>query len=323
MMLTSGDGPGDVARCKQVGGAAHLMKPIKQSELFDAIVAALGMAPPPSVAEVAATPAPAGMRPLRILLAEDSLVNQRLALAVLSKWGHRVEVASNGREAVDKLEGASFDLVLMDVQMPELDGFQATAVIREREARRGGHVPIIAMTAHAMTGDREECLAAGMDAYLAKPIRAAQLARVIDEVVGGAGAAASPAAAPADGGREPATDGLDFAAALEAVAGDRALLCEVAASIIEELPGLLEQLERAVHDGDSAGLRRAAHTIQGNLRLFGSTPVSTIAERLEALGKSGRCDGAEDLVAELQRAGQGVANQLQAFVDQVGNEQRS
>jgi two-component system, sensor histidine kinase and response regulator len=313
MMLTSGDGPGDVARCKEVGGAAHLMKPVKQSELFDAIVAALGVAPHgaaarPSASEPVEPSAPAGIRSLRILLAEDSPVNQRLAIAVLSKWGHHVEVANNGREAVDKLEKGSFDLVLMDVQMPELDGYQATAVIREREARRGGHVPIIAMTAHAMAGDREECLAAGMDAYLAKPIRAGKLRTVIEEVIG------APAAAGRSGATVPeAAGGFDWQAALEAVGGDQALLRELAASVVQELPRLLQQLERAVADGDAPSLRRAAHTIQGDLRIFGSTPVTRIAQRLEDLGKSGSCEGAGALLAQLQEASRIVAERLNAF----------
>jgi PAS domain S-box-containing protein len=310
MMLTSGDGPGDVARCKEVGGAAHLMKPIKQSELLDAIVAVLGVEPRPSEeSETVQTPAPTGIRPLRILLAEDSPVNQRLAVAMLSKWGHQVDVANNGREAVDKLQNGSFDLVLMDVQMPELDGYQATAVIREREARRGGHVPIIAMTAHAMTGDREECLAAGMDAYLSKPIRAHQLRNVIEEVVG-ASAAAGEAAASAP---EPGGD-FDWRAALESVGGDKALLREVAASVVQELPRLLQQLERTIAQADAQSLRRAAHTIQGDLRIFGSTPVTTIAQRLEDLGKSGRCDGAGALLAQLQEASRAVVERLTAFL---------
>jgi two-component system, sensor histidine kinase and response regulator len=184
LMLTSGDGPGDIERCEKVGGAAHLMKPIKQSELFDAIVRVLGIAQQAELAPGEAAPAAPGIRPLRILLAEDSFPNQRLAVGVLSKWGHTVTVANNGHEALAALDKQPFDLVLMDVQMPEMDGYQATAVIRERESRLGGHLPIVAMTAHAMKGDREECLAAGMDGYVAKPIRRAELQKVIQEILG-------------------------------------------------------------------------------------------------------------------------------------------
>ncbi len=183
LILTSGDGPGDIDRCRDVGGAAHLIKPIKQSELFDAIVTSLGVVEEVKPAASGAFATPGGIRPLRILLAEDSSTNQRLAVGILSKWGHQVTVANNGREAVAAVGKESFDLVLMDVQMPEMDGYQATAVIREREAGKNIRIPIVAMTAHAMKGDREECLAAGMDGYVAKPIRRAELEQVIDEVV--------------------------------------------------------------------------------------------------------------------------------------------
>jgi two-component system, sensor histidine kinase and response regulator len=182
LMLTSGDGPGDVERCRNVGGSAHLIKPIKQSELFDAIVASLGGGEEFRPAPQPPSAAPRTTRPLRILLAEDSTTNQRLAVGLLSKLGHATTVANNGQEAVAALEREAFDLVLMDMQMPEMDGYQATAVIRAKEAGKHRHTPIVAMTAHAMKGDREECLAAGMDAYIAKPIRLAELDKVIGEV---------------------------------------------------------------------------------------------------------------------------------------------
>jgi two-component system sensor histidine kinase/response regulator len=184
LMLTSGDSQGDVERCRQVGGSAHLIKPIKQSELFDAIVASLGTAEVVRPAPQVPSPAARATRPLKILLAEDSTTNQRLAVGLLSKLGHTTTVANNGQEAVVALEREPFDLVLMDVQMPEMDGYQATAVIRAREAGKHQHTPIVAMTAHAMKGDREECLAAGMDGYIAKPIRLADLDHVIGEVMG-------------------------------------------------------------------------------------------------------------------------------------------
>ncbi len=183
LMLTSGDGPGDVERCRKVGGSAHLIKPIKQSELFDAIVASLGTAEAVRPAPQVPSPVARTTRPLRILLAEDSTTNQRLAVGLLAKLGHTTTVANNGQEAVAALEREPFDLVLMDVQMPEMDGYQATAVMRAREAGKHKHTPIVAMTAHAMKGDREECLAAGMDGYIAKPIRLVDLENVIGEVM--------------------------------------------------------------------------------------------------------------------------------------------
>jgi CheY-like chemotaxis protein len=194
IVLTSGTRPGDMARCKELGIDAHLMKPIKQSELFDAIGMALGITTPEDHASPH-SPEAGQLAPLRILLAEDSLVNQKLALALLGKHGHTVTVAATGKEAVHLWESGDFDVVLMDVQMPEMDGMEATAVIRAQEARTGRHVPIIAMTAHAMKGDREMCLAAGMDDYVSKPIRAQQLFDTLERVLRnskpGGGASAS------------------------------------------------------------------------------------------------------------------------------------
>ncbi len=184
MMLTSGDRLGDVSRCEQLGVAAYLLKPIKQSELFDAIALALGI----TTAEDEGSqkrPArqPSRLPPLRILLAEDSPINQKLAVGLLEKYGHTVLVVNHGREAIAALQSQDFDLVLMDVQMPEMDGFEATAAIRASEEQAGTHIPIIAMTAHAMKGDRERCLEAGMDNYVAKPIRAKRLFDTIETVL--------------------------------------------------------------------------------------------------------------------------------------------
>jgi signal transduction histidine kinase/CheY-like chemotaxis protein/ligand-binding sensor domain-containing protein len=177
LMLSSADRTSGVARCREVGVTTYLVKPVKQSELLDAILSALDPAVLPA-ADAAGPPAAgaAGRRGLRVLLAEDNEINQKLAVRLLERWGHAVTVCRNGREAVDALARARFDVVLMDVQMPVMDGLTATAAIRERERQTGGHVPVIALTAHAMKGDQERCLAAGMDAYVTKPLRAAELA---------------------------------------------------------------------------------------------------------------------------------------------------
>ena len=184
MMLTSGDRPGDVARCEQLGVAAYLLKPVKQSELFDAIVMALGITSAEDETPETVVAQPSGQTAaFRVLLAEDSLVNQKLATGILEKRGHTVAIANHGREALAALAAQAFDVVLMDVQMPEMDGFETTAAIRAEEEETGTHLPIIAMTAHAMKGDREQCLAAGMDAYVAKPIRAKELLEAIRAVL--------------------------------------------------------------------------------------------------------------------------------------------
>jgi PAS domain S-box-containing protein len=174
LMLTSAGQQEDVARCRRLGIGAYLMKPVKQSQLLETILAALGSAPPRGGEARAGTPPAAGRR-LHILLAEDNPVNQKLAVRLLEKRGHTVVVASSGRVALEALARERFDLVLMDVQMPEMDGFEATLAIRAREQDSGRRVPIIGLTAHAMKGDRERCLAAGMDDYISKPLQPQEL----------------------------------------------------------------------------------------------------------------------------------------------------
>jgi signal transduction histidine kinase/ligand-binding sensor domain-containing protein/DNA-binding response OmpR family regulator len=184
MMLTSGPQRGDIAHCQQLDIGAYLTKPIRQSQLRDAMLKALPVRPKRDrvLAPAAHQVLPAPQHRLRILLAEDNAVNQRLALRLLEKCGHQVAVTANGREALAALDTGEFDVVLMDIQMPDMDGFEATAAIRSREGAFGKHLPIIAMTAHAMNGDRERCIGAGMDGYIAKPIRPAELFQTISNL---------------------------------------------------------------------------------------------------------------------------------------------
>ncbi|HYL86202.1 MAG TPA: response regulator [Candidatus Angelobacter sp.] len=188
MMLTSAGHRGEAARCRQLGVAAYLLKPIRQNELREAIAQVLGASKEagriPLVTRYSVQDAGEPREPSRVLIAEDNLVNQRLAARLLEKRGHVVTLAGNGREALAALEKESFDLVLMDLQMPEMDGFEATAQIRKNEAARGKHLPIVALTAHAMKGDREKCLDAGMDGYLTKPIRPQELDAVLNKYLG-------------------------------------------------------------------------------------------------------------------------------------------
>jgi signal transduction histidine kinase/DNA-binding response OmpR family regulator len=187
MMLTSAGHKGDAARCKELGISAYLLKPIRQSELREAIARVLGAEKPegaiPLITRYSLQDAREPGSSLKVLVAEDNPVNQRLTVRLLEKRGHRVVVAANGLEALAALKKESFELVFMDVQMPEMDGMEATAAIREEEKRSGEHVPVIALTAHAMKGDREKCLAAGMDGYLAKPIRPQELDDILEEHV--------------------------------------------------------------------------------------------------------------------------------------------
>jgi len=308
MMLTSGDRPGDVARCEEMGIAAYLLKPVKQSELFDAVMMALGVtAVEDEDAEIAGGAGPGKTRPLRILLAEDSLVNQKLAIGLLSRGGHSVTVANNGKEALAALELDGFDLVIMDVQMPEMDGLETTEAIRAGERQTGTHIPIIAMTAHAMKGDRERCLEAGMDHYVSKPIRARQLFDAIDEVIVGSAepgrtAEASETDGSADAGGVAASEGneFDWSAALRAVKGDRRLLRVIVDTVLEETPRLLGEIREAVGQGNAGALRLAAHTLKGSIRYFGQGPAYQQAYRLEEMGRGGDLGNVGDAVVALE-----------------------
>ena len=303
LMLTSGDRQGDLAKCRELGVSAYLFKPIKQSELFNVLVATLGV----TGVEDHAVPTAAAMLeqlpPLRILLAEDSLANQKLAVGLLTKWGHRVTVTNNGAEAVqawaEPPEGRPFDVVLMDVQMPEMDGFEATTAIRDRERSLGRHTPIVAMTAHAMKGDRERCLAAGMDGYIAKPIRQQEVVAVlrsaIDGLAGETGlfrlTAEHDVLAPVEEDSShtaaAATRRLNWNQALRFVANDSDLLSEVLAAFVEECPQLQARLRQAAADEDWVTVAKTTHTLQAALRLFGGE-VLDLAIALEDRCKRGR-----------------------------------
>jgi two-component system, sensor histidine kinase and response regulator len=188
MMLTSAGHRGDAARCRELGVAGYLLKPIRQSELREAIARVLGAHTQngaiPLITRFSLHDGRDPATSLHVLLAEDNAVNQRLVVRLLEKRGHHVVVAGNGAEALTAMEKQEFDLVFMDVQMPEMDGLEATAAIREKEQTSGKHQPIIALTAHAMKGDREKCIAGGMDGYLTKPIRPQELDDVLDDFIG-------------------------------------------------------------------------------------------------------------------------------------------
>jgi CheY-like chemotaxis protein len=185
MMLTSAGRLGDAARCQELGILAYLVKPFHHGELLEAISQVLAKKEPQLKDMPLVTPhrLKEDAHRARVLLAEDNPVNQTLVVRVLEKRGYTVEVRSDGRGALEALENGQFDVVLMDVQMPDMDGFEATAAIRAKELLTGGHIPIIALTAHALKGDKERCISAGMDDYLSKPIRAIELVSMIESLV--------------------------------------------------------------------------------------------------------------------------------------------
>jgi signal transduction histidine kinase/DNA-binding response OmpR family regulator len=309
MMLTSGEKPGDVSRCEQLGVSAYLLKPVKQSELLDAIMMALGAAEAQRTsAQEIAEERTSRLPPLKILLAEDSLVNQKLALSLLGKHGHTVTVANNGREAVAAVKNDNYDIVLMDVQMPEMDGLEATGAIRGAEKQTGRHIPIIAMTAHAMKGDRETCLEAGMDEYVSKPIRPRQLFDTLEKVLRASGRLVSerqgePAGeAPTAAGQDETSDQeeFDWNKALASLAADPELLKVLADAIREEVPRLVGEIHQAIAGGNASALRLNAHTLKGSVRYFGDTPGFRLAHKLEQIGKSGTTEGAAEVFSALE-----------------------
>jgi two-component system sensor histidine kinase/response regulator len=297
MMLSSvGQGLGS-ATCAEAGIAASLTKPVRQTALRETIIAALRGR---STVRTASRPSRAHARPerrpahpLRVLLAEDNPVNRRFVTVMLEKDGHVVEAVDNGRLAVDAVRSGTFDAVLMDVQMPEMDGIEATGIIRMDERTNGRHLPIIALTAHASQRDRQGCLDSGMDAYLTKPLRSEALLNLLAEVTD-AGAPAAP---------ERAQD--DISQSL--LPGmDRDLLAELTGLLRESAPATLADLREAVIAGDPKKVERAAHRLRGSVSHFQAGKAVSTAASLEHMGRRGDvsgglnlCDRLEDQVREL------------------------
>jgi PAS domain S-box-containing protein len=321
MMLTSGDRPEEIARCRALGIHDYLLKPVTQSDLLDRIMNRVGMAGKPSGTAQDRKPAPesaAAVHPLHILLVEDNAVNQMLAVRLLEKKGHQVVVAGNGQEALVALgvdrgvarPGAAFDVVLMDIQMPLMGGFEATTAIRACESKVGGHIPIIAMTAHAMKGDRERCRQAGMDGYVPKPIRAEELFGALEGLTSSTVCVQDKAAATGTADVTP-----DWAAALQGLAGNLELLRDLLVLILEQVPCWLRDLDVAIVTGNAVEIRRLAHTVKGALAQAGARTVQESAQRLEFLARDGVLDNVRDAYDSLVANWALVQPHLSRFLD--------
>ncbi len=306
VMLTSMGRTEDADQCRKLGLEAYLTKPVKQSDLLDALVSILGVST--RQARPAAGHAhPAGKPPrgLRILVAEDNAVNRKLVVTLLSKRGHEVTAVTDGSEAVRAVESAeqAFDLVVMDVQMPVMSGIEAASAIRRGEQGSSRHLPIIALTAHAMEGDRERALSAGMDGYLTKPIDVDELVATVEQFgESGHGAQDPGAAAPSDGGSQPSTSDavFDQAAALACTGGDRKLLNEIVVLFRRDSLASIAAIEAAIESRDPEALRMAAHALKGALANLGAGAARRAAAEMEDIGRSASLEGAAEACSRLE-----------------------
>jgi two-component system, sensor histidine kinase and response regulator len=309
MMLTSGGQRGDAQRCEQLGIAAYLLKPVRQAELHEAVIRVLSAresdGPKPVITRYSLRDNGWAGKSLNVLLAEDNPVNQKLARRLLEKRRHAVTVVSNGQEALDALEQNSYDLVLMDVQMPVMDGFAATIALRERERLTGKHQPVVAMTALAMSGDKERCITAGMDGYLTKPIRPQEFDDLLD------GYLAAKNETPASDDPAPAAKSpIDEAELLDRIDGDRTLLIELVDLFRTDYPYHLRAAQEAIDTQNAAGLRSAGHAMRGALANLSASCASVLAAELEEIGKSQKLAQAQ---AKLDRLTQEIGDALKAI----------
>ncbi len=310
IMLTSVGRPEDTHRCRRLGVEACLTKPVKHSDLLETLASVAGVSMERGTGDTPrpqTTPSRTPARSLRVLVAEDNVVNRKLVMTLLQKRGHTVHAVENGREAVAALKGAGrdvFDLVLMDVQMPEMGGFEATKVIRDGETAGVSRVPIVALTAHAMQGDRERCLEAGMDDYLAKPIDVNELIVTVERI---AGQTSRPRSRQAHTAGSQAI--FDENAALAHTGGDRTLLKEIISLFRADYPGALRRIKRAITQHDGETLRLTAHALKGSIATVGSPAGQRTAFELEQMGRANEFAHAEHAyttlrqqITELERA---------------------
>ena len=321
MMLTTATRRDENASGRELRVAAHVSKPIKKSALLDAVLQALRLGDAPQAALEHDSQTPPPQQPLRLLLAEDNIINQKLMRRLLEKAGHAVTLARTGRAALDALAQSTFDMVLMDVQMPEMDGLEATAAIRAGEQGTGAHIPLIAITAHAMRGDRDRCLAAGFDGYVSKPVQFKELFDTIDRLT------------PSDLGKRrtsipgdsapPAATGdvsniFDERLALDRTGGDRDLLKELIAVFLSEIPNWMQALRGALDRRDAAALRITAHAIKGAVDSCGASGAFDAAMLLERIGAEGNLAAAPAAMVVLERRIERALVELSAYLGRGG-----
>ena len=320
IMISSGSSPIDVDLGQKYGIGRFMTKPVIASELLNEVLHQFGRFTNAAPAQPPTATPHLQVHPRRVLLVEDNEINRRVAVGLLRSRGHQVVLAENGQEAVETLADQEFDVVLMDMQMPVMDGYEATAAIRQREHQTGGHIPIVAMTAEALKGDRERCLAAGMDDYVSKPIAPAEMYRAIERFpalclladVGSLNASvrietqshgdAEPreSTTSVDDGPNETLPVIDWNVANQRLPGGPAMLSEFVALVKSETPVLLANIRRALETRDAKLLRRSAHTLKGSVSYFGAEPLMQVAVILENLGRAESFDGTSELLAAVE-----------------------
>jgi two-component system sensor histidine kinase/response regulator len=301
IILTSVGRRGDASRLEAIGCSAYLLKPIKQAQLADALRAVLGQVMDASMAPTArliTRHVLAEQKGPRLLLVEDNPINRKLAVALLNRAGYAVATAEDGQQAIDAVKRETFGVVLMDVQMPEMDGFEATARIRALGGPRG-NTPIVAMTAHAMKGDRERCLAAGMDDYVSKPIQSEELFAAIGRCLHHE-AAARPGREPVAPPAPPLPDPIDRHKALPYFGGDENLFGRLLREFIDDLPGQIERLKAEAASGAVRGFTTTAHSLKSLSATFGADRLWQAAQQLEALGLDENLAAAPPLIQQVE-----------------------
>jgi PAS domain S-box-containing protein len=317
MMLTSGGRSGDVGRCQALGISSYLLKPLKPSELQEAILAAIVPADGPARVRVKQPLAngQSSAAGLRVLVAEDHAVNQRLMQRLLEKRGHEVRIVENGADAIEAIHQESFDIVLMDVQMPHMDGFEATRMIRHHEITTGGHLPIVALTAHAMKGDQERCLEAGMDAYISKPIDPQTLFGTIERLTKHATRAAKRDSSDAHTASSTSSaDVFDRDESLARLGGDESVLCELAELFLTHCPAIHASIRDAVERRAATALQHSAHKLKSAVGNFFAQATFDALQHLEDMGYNGDLSSVDDAYATLQRELEKLQPALQAIV---------